>query len=56
MYFRERPAQIGPTPSGALALAPALLTAVATTLLFGWNGSAPLEAARVAARAMVGAP
>lgn len=56
MYFRERPAQIGPTPSGALALAPALLTAVAATLLFGWNGSAPLEAARVAARAMVGAP
>ena len=56
MYFRERPAQIGPTPAGALALAPALLTAVVTTLVFGWNGAAPLEAARVAARAMLGAP
>lgn len=56
MYFRERPAQIGPTPTGALALAPALLTAVVTTLVFGWNGAAPLEAARVAARAMLGAP
>jgi NADH:ubiquinone oxidoreductase subunit 2 (subunit N) len=56
MYFRERSAQIGPAPSGALALAPALVAAAAATLVFGWNGAAPLEAMRIAARAMAGAP
>ncbi len=56
MYFRERSAQIGPAPAGALSMAPALLAAVTATLVFGWNGAAPLEAARLAARAMTGAP
>ena len=56
MYFRERSAQIGPMPAGAFYMAPALLAAVTATLVFGWNGAAPLEAARLAARAMTGAP
>lgn len=56
MYFRTRSAQIGPAPAGALAFAPALALAAATTLAFGWNGTAPLEAARLAARALTGAP
>lgn len=56
MYFRERSAQIGPAPAGVLAFAPALLAAVAATLVFGWNGAGPLDVARLAARAMTGAP
>jgi NADH:ubiquinone oxidoreductase subunit 2 (subunit N) len=56
MYFRERSAQIGPAPAGAYAMAPALLAAVAATLVFGWNGAAPLEAARATARAITGTP
>ena len=56
MYFRERSAQIGPMPAGALYMAPALLAAVTATLVFGWNGAAPLEAARLAAHAIVVKP
>ncbi|MDX2235153.1 MAG: proton-conducting transporter membrane subunit [Hyphomonadaceae bacterium] len=56
LYFRERSAQIGPAPAGALAFAPALAASMAVTLAFGWNGAAPLEAARLAARAITGAP
>ena len=52
----ERSAQIGPMPAGALYMAPALLAAVTATLAFGWNGAAPLEAARQAAHAIVAKP
>jgi NADH:ubiquinone oxidoreductase subunit 2 (subunit N) len=56
MYFRERSAQIGPAPAGVLAFAPALALAAAATLIFGWHAGAPLDAARLAARALSGAP
>jgi multicomponent Na+:H+ antiporter subunit D len=56
MYFRQRSAQLGPAPTGMLSLAPALAAAALATLVFGWNGAAPLEAAREAARDITGAP
>lgn len=49
LYFRKRAAAFGVAPRTAYVFAPALAAAVLATLVFGWNASAPLDAARMAA-------
>lgn len=49
LYFRDRAPALGVAPRAAYALAPALLVAVLATIVFGWNATAPLDAARMAA-------
>lgn len=52
LYFRKRAEAFGATPRAAYAIAPALAAAVLATLVFGWNATAPLDAARMAASAL----
>jgi NADH:ubiquinone oxidoreductase subunit 2 (subunit N) len=51
LYFRASAGAPAP-PRGALAFAPALLLSVVATLVVGWTASAPLDVARMAARAL----
>lgn len=54
LYFRNRALAFKVAPRTAYALAPALAVAVLATVLFGWNATAPLDAARMAASARTG--
>lgn len=49
LYFRKRAEAFGIAPRTAYAFAPALAATVLATVVFGWNATAPLDAARMAA-------
>jgi multicomponent Na+:H+ antiporter subunit D len=52
LYFRKRADVFGTAPRTAYVFAPALAAAVLATLVFGWDATEPLDAARMAASAL----